>query len=235
MKSGVAAAAAAIAVHVTCLPALAGSPSLGGMTGLFNVPTADVSSDGTFLFGYNVIDRHWAYEGREHIDNRIWFLTVGFLPRVEVSVRATALPGESLIEEVPVDAVDRSASARLRILDESVWPAISVGIDDVKGTRRFHSLYGVATRTLKAGSFPVRAQISAGYGLRTLDAARYLLDGGFGGVDLQVGDWISGIAEYDSEKWNGGIRLRILSRIDAQLAFLNMETASGGVSIRHRF
>jgi hypothetical protein len=211
-------------------------PSLGGSSGLFNVPTANVLSDGTFDFGYNVIDREWAYEGRGAIDNRIWFLSMGFLPRVEVTVRATVLPGESLLEEVPVDAVDRMASARLQVLREGRWsPAFAVGIEDLKGTRRFHSLYGVASRSVFREGIPVRAQISAGYGLRSIDAARYLLDGGFGGVELQFPHGISGIAEYDSEKWNAGLRLSLLSRVDFRLVFLNLDTISGGLSLRHRF
>lgn len=211
----------------------AAHPSLGGTTGLFNVPTAEVTSEGTFYFGYNVFAKEWAYEGRGHLDNRVWFFTLGFLPRVEVSVRATVLPGQSLLEDVKVDALDRMGSGRVQLLKEKKWPALAVGIDDVKGTRRFHSLYGVATRTVNLRG--TIAKFSAGYGLRSLHAARYLLDGGFGGVNVQPFPWISGVAEYDSEKWNAGLRLTLFSRVDLQLAYLDMKTASGGLSIRYHF
>src|SRR5512140_2823229 len=144
-------------------------PSLGGTTGLFNVPTAEVTPEGKFYFGYNVFAKEWAYEGRGHLNNRVWYFTLGFLPRIEVSVRATVLPGQSLLENVKVDAVDRMARGRVQILKEKVWPAVALGIDDVKGTRRFHSLYGVATRTLDLHGTTVK--FSAGYGLRSLHAA----------------------------------------------------------------
>ena len=97
-----------------CLPApgQAAHSSLGGMSGLIHVPTANVVEDGWFHFGYNLIDREWVYDGRPRIDNRIWFLSIGFFPNLEVTARATVLPGESLIEEVPVDAVERMIRIR---------------------------------------------------------------------------------------------------------------------------
>jgi hypothetical protein len=219
------------------LPTRAGAAhsSLGGMSGLIHVPTANVVDDGWFHFGYNLIDREWVYDGRPRIDNRIWFLSIGFFPNLEVTARATVLPGESLIEEVPVDAVDRMVSFRYRLLRESAWPALAVGIDDLKGTRRFHSLYGVATKTVRPLDGPVEFEISAGYGLRTLDAGHYLLDGGFGGIEIRPARNLSGIVEYDSEKWSGALRLTLLSRLDFQLALLDFTTPSGGLSFKQHF
>lgn len=216
-------------------PGEAAHSSLSGMSGLINVPTANVVDDGWFHFGYNLIDREWVYDGRPRIDNRIWFLSIGFFPNLEVTARATVLPGESLLEEVPVDAVDRMVSFRYRLIRESAWPALAVGIDDLKGTRRFHSLYSVATRTLRPLDGSVEFEISAGYGLRTLDAGHYLLDGGFGGIEVRPVRNLSGIVEYDSEKWSGAVRLTVLSRLDFQLALLNFTTASGGLSFKQHF
>jgi len=205
-------------------------PSLGGTTGLLNTPTANVASDGHLFFGYHAIDKRWSYEGRTVLDNRIWYLTVGFLPNLEVSIRATVLPGESLLEDVPIDAVDRMGSFRYRFLKEKVWPSLAVGIDDIKGTRRLHSFYFVGTKSVKPFMVPVVAEFSLGYGLRTFDAARYLLDKEFGGIELKVGSWASGILEYDSEKWNAGLRLRAFSRLSAQVGVLHMEVLSGGLA-----
>ncbi|TPW14163.1 MAG: hypothetical protein FD129_1132, partial [bacterium] len=163
------------------------------------------------------------------------YLTVGFLPWVETSLRATVLPGEYLIEEVPVDAVDRMGSLRV----QSPWPGgrttLGAGIDDIRGTRRFHSLYIVASQSVGHGFERPGAEVTLGYGLRSLTAARYLLDGVFGGVQLQLTPWATTMAEYDSEKWNGGIRLVLLSRLSAQLVLLNFDEFSGGASWLVRF
>jgi hypothetical protein len=209
--------------------------SLGGMSGLIHVPTANVVDDGWFHFGHNVIDKEWSYDGRSVIDNRIWFVSIGFIPNLEITARATVLPGQSLIEEVPVDAVDRMLSLRYRVLREGVWPALAIGIDDLKGTRRFHSLYGVATKTVRPLDGPVEFEFSAGYGLRTLEAGHYLLDGGFGGVAVTPVKNLSGIVEYDSEKWSGAVRLTLFRRLDLEAALLNFDTASGGLSFRQHF
>ncbi len=226
--------------------AIAGATSLGGMTGLLNIPVAAVAPEGTFHLGYNLIDRDQSYEGRGTLDNRVYFLTMGFLPRTEVSIRATVLPGESHIEGLEADGVDRMGSGRILLLEEATaespgrsdwlsWPAVAVGMDDLKGTRRYHSLYCVATKSIRRREAGLGGSISAGYGFRTFRAGRYLLDGEFGGADIYFGKWVDFIVEYDSEKWNGGLRLFPAFPLTAQLALLNFETPSGGVAWTHRF
>ncbi|MDZ4806231.1 MAG: YjbH domain-containing protein [Candidatus Eisenbacteria bacterium] len=209
--------------------------SLAGTTGLINTPTPHVALEGTIHVGYSHIPREFAYEGRGSLRNEYGYLTVGFLPWVEASLRATVLPGEYLIEDVPVDAVDRMGSLRI----QSPWPGgrttLGAGVEDIRGTRRFHSLYLVASQSIGPGFDRPGAEVTLGYGLRSLTAARYLLDGVFGGVQLQLTPWAITMAEYDSEKWNGGVRVIMLSRLSAQLALLNFEELSGGVSWSVRF
>jgi len=209
--------------------------SLTGTTGLINTPTPHVASEGTLHMGYSYIPPEYAYEGRGSLENEYWYLTLGFLPWVETSLRATVLPGEYLIDEVPVDAVDRMGSFRV----QSPWPGgrttIGAGIDDIRGTRRFHSMYVVASQSVGSYFGGPAGEVTLGYGLRKFDAARYLLDGVFAGVQLQLTPWAITLAEYDSEKWNGGIRLVAFDRLSAQLVFLNFEEPSGGVSWSVKF
>jgi Exopolysaccharide biosynthesis protein YbjH len=210
-------------------------PSLGGMTGLLNTPTAEVTADGEFHLGYDLIAKDASYEGRGVVDNRIYFLTMGFLPNLEASIRATVLPGQSQIPEVRTSTIDRMGSARYRILPEKKWPALAIGMDDVRGTRRYHSFYLVATKGFEVSSRLLSASFSGGRGFRTFRAGRYLLDGTFGGADIILGNRAFFIVEYDSEKWNGGIRLCPFPQLTAQLAFLDFDTPSGGVAWTHRF
>src|SRR5262249_17640204 len=154
--------------------------------------------------------------------------TAGFLPRLEVSIRATVLPGEHLIEEVKTPAADRMGSARIRAIDESRWPALAVGIDDVKGTRRVHSLYAVATKSVRPARGPLALEVSAGYASHAIRAARYTLDGGFGGAEVRAFGAVSGIVDYDTERWNAGGRIVLFRRLAAQAVFVDMDVLCGG-------
>jgi len=227
-------------------PVRASEPaSLGGTTGLLNIPVASVTPDGVLHAGYNLIDRDASYEGRGTLDNRVYFITLGFLPRTEVSIRATVLPGESHIEGLKADGIDRMGSARFLLIQEKsedggapelrTWPGLAVGMDDIEGTRRFHSFYLVTTKSFALSGSPFRGSLTAGYGFRSFSAGRYLLDGEFGGADIYLGKWAAFIVEYDSEKWNGGLRLFPALSLTAQMALLNLDTPSGGVSWTHHF
>jgi hypothetical protein len=211
------------------------APSLTGTTGLIGIPVPYVTPEGTLSFGYSHIPAEWAYEGREALPNDYWYLTVGMLPWLETSLRATVLPGEYLIEDVPVDAVDRMGSLRI----QSPWPrgrtTLGAGIDDIRGTRRFHSLYIVGAQSFEPNFTSMGGEVVLGYGLRTLSAPRYLLDGVFGGVRLRLTPWAFAMAEHDSEKWNGGLRVVAFSRLSGQLTWLNFESFSAGASWSVRF
>lgn len=210
-------------------------PALGGMTGLLHVPTAHVTREGTLHAGYMHHDRSFSYEGRGVLDNRVYFVNTGLFPHVETTLRATVTPGEYLIDDVPVDAADRMFSVRV----QSPWPhrgpVLAAGADDVRGTRRFHSLYFVATQGVEFDFTPLAAEVTCGFGLRTLAAPRYLLDGVFGGIQIRATPWAVGLAEYDSEKWSGGVRFVLFSRLSTTVALLNFEKLSGGAAWTHHF
>jgi len=216
-------------------PVAESGPALGGTTGLIDIPVPYVTPEGTLHVGYSHIPEKWSYEGRPTLKNDYWYLTVGMLPWLETSIRATVLPGEYLIDDVPVDAVDRMGSLRI----QSPWPkgrtTLGAGIDDIRGTRRFHSLYLVGAQSVEPNFTSMGFEVVAGYGLRSLSAPRYLLDGAFGGVRLRLTPWAFAMAEYDSEKWNGGVRVVAFSRLSAQLAMLNFESLSVGASWSVRF
>jgi hypothetical protein len=216
-------------------PSAEPGPAANGTTGLIDVPVPYVTPEGTLHAGFTRVPERWAYEGRTTLRNDYWYLTVGLLPWVETSIKATVLPGEYLIDEVPVDAVDRMGSLRI----QSPWPrgrtTLGAGIDDLRGTRRYHSFYVVGAQSFESSFAGLGGEAVVGYGLRSLSAPRYLLDGVFGGVRLRLTPWAFAMAEHDSEKWNGGLRVVAFSRLSAQLAMLNFESLSGGASWSVRF
>ncbi|MGH2569573.1 MAG: YjbH domain-containing protein, partial [bacterium] len=209
--------------------------SLHGMSGLVLTPTAEVTQDATVRLGYSFMDQKWVPHGRGEFDNEIYFLDFGFLPRVEATVRATVLPGSRLtrFDEAPI--VDRMGSVRLQLLRPSRVPALAVGIDDVRGTRFYHSLYVVGTQRVAFDVARLDLRLSAGYGSRALEANNYLLDGVFGGLEARVFRTVSFVGDYDTEKWNAGVRLLLFRRISAHLAWLDLEIPAGGVGFLHRF
>jgi hypothetical protein len=217
--------------------------TLHGTTGLINTPVADVLPSGTIAFGVSVIDKEWAYHGRiqgkapSRTDNIHYFLTAGFLPRVEVSVRASYFPDDRLYQDaLETGTVDRGASGRILVLPEGkAHPAVAVGGDDVRGTRRFHALYVVGSKTFDVRPGWVKARISAGYGSTALDAENYVLDGGFGGGEVVLSDFLSLALDYDTEKWNTLVRLVAFRHLAARFALLNFEAPAGGLTWTHSF
>jgi hypothetical protein len=233
--------AAALALLAALVPAgLAhaldgGQASLGGTTGYWNTPSAEVTPDAAFRLGYHFIDREMSYEARGFRDNEVYFFTAGFLPFLEISIRATVIPGEHLLEEVKTSAADRMGSARLRVLREGRFPAVALGIDDFKGTKRFHSLYAVATKGCRPGGGPIDVEASAGYGSHAMKAARHILDGGFGGLEIRAFRAVSGVVEYDTEKWNAGARVVLFRKLALSGVYLDLDVLSGGASFTQRF
>jgi hypothetical protein len=219
-------------------PAAAAGPtgaSLTGTTGIFNIPTAEVTPEGWFRVGVQRIDSEWAYVERGAGDNETYFFTVGFLPRVEVSIRATIFSETGFLTEGTSDAADRLASGRVRVFDEGRWPALAVGVDDIRGNQRSHALYAVVTKTLEAPAQSLDIRATAGFASTAIEATAYFLDGAFGGVECSLWDRVTLGLEYDTEKWNTGARVVILSGLAAQGVLLHFDTPSGGVSWTHGF
>ena len=225
------AAAAVLAVSLSgAAEARMGNASLLGTTGLLNIPTADVTPDGSFRIGYNYIDPEWAYVERDSGSNEIIFFTVGFLPRLEVSIRATVFTETNFLIQGQRSAADRAFSARVRVLDEGVLPAIALGIDDARGTKRTHALYAVATKRVFGIGQTLDISATGGFGSKAIEAAHYILDGGFGGLECQFWERLTFGLEYDTEKWNTGARVAVLPGVVVQAVLLDMEGLSGGIN-----
>jgi hypothetical protein len=207
------------------------------MTGLIQTPTPAILADGQFRLGYSYVPKEKAYALRGRFDNESGFVSVGFVPRVEITFRATFFPGETLVPGQEFPNVDRMISGRILVLPEGAGarPALAVGIDDARGNRRFHSLYAVAGKSLLLDGGRRGLILSAGYGSTELDARNYVLDGWFGGAEVRFAPFLSGLVEYDTEKWNLGGRLLLLERFHLQVVTLDLEEVSGGASWTHSF
>ncbi|MEO5616761.1 MAG: YjbH domain-containing protein [Candidatus Eisenbacteria bacterium] len=205
--------------------------SLTGMTGFVNTPWAGVMADRGFETGYNFVPRAWAYDHRGTNANQVYYATLGFLPRVETSMRWTRILGARAFEDIVPDSkladLDRMSSGRVEIFTPRPGrPGLAVGAEDVQGTRRFHSSYAVAG--LPVEIFHVHCRMSLGYGFRAFEANRYVLDGAFGAVDIVPTRIARLQAEFDSEKWNAAIGISPGAGFHIRAVLLNLETLSFG-------
>lgn len=210
--------------------------SFSGMSGFIHTPWAGVLADRGLEVGYGLIPREWAYDHRGTNDNQVFYTTLGFLPRLETSLRWTRIPGYHSFEEFAPDSrlvdMDRMASARLALFEPRPGrPGLSLGVEDAQGQRRFHAAYAVAGLPFTVAGRAARA--SAGYGFRVFEAARYTLDGAFAAAELSPWSWLRTQVEYDTEKWNVGVGLSPVSGLKLRAALLNLESPSIGAGWSH--
>jgi hypothetical protein len=210
--------------------------SYSGMTGFITTPSVEVLPEGQVEAGYSHIPKAAAWDSRNVYANEAWYGAIGFLPRLEVGLRWTVIPGKRAFEEfVPdnhlVDA-DRMLSGRVELFKTQGWrPGLSVGAEDVYGTRRFHSTYMVAG--VQPSIFRLLPRLTAGYAPRVLTATNYTLDGGFGALEVPVGKLVTSVVEYDSERWNIGAGLHIGPYVHIRVAWFDLKYAAlgGGFSL----
>jgi hypothetical protein len=205
--------------------------SFTGMTGFVNTPWAGVLPDRTFEMGFASVPRAWAYDHRGTNENQLYSATLGFLPRVETSLRWSRIRGYHSFQEIVPDSrlvdIDRMASARVALVPpRDGRPGLSLGVEDARGQRRFHSTYAVTGLPFVLAGMGCR--VAAGYGFRILDAAQRVLDGAFGAAELAPLPWMRAQVEYDTEKWNAGLGLSPWAGLRLRAALLHMESLSLG-------
>lgn len=179
--------------------------------------------------GVNVIAPHYhEYYGGTFDENaaQVRFVTVGFLPFVEVGLRLT-----HLVDGPPQGIGDRMVSVRVRVLKEGEYlPAVAVGAHDIVGTRLYHATYAVATKALGTPAGEVGLTVGYGHDLLGLDAKGRQFDGWFGGASLAPRPWLTLLAEYDGERPNAGVRLGPVHGVALLAALQNGDGLSGGIS-----
>ena len=205
-----------------------------GVTGLLNIPTADMQADGTFMAGVNyqpeqMLPDLWDYNSGNY------FLNMTFLPCLEIGYRCTLMKVETGKWNQ-----DRSVSLRLRPLKEGrYWPSVVVGsndalttgklntFDDATGNRYFSSVYGAATKHWRPGGHDLAFSFGWNIPFRK-DTPR---EGVFGGVSYSPAfcRWLSLMAEYDGKAVNMGGSVRLFNHFTIHVFCYDLEAVSGGV------
>lgn len=207
-----------------------------GMTGFINTPWAGGLPDRSIELGCGSVPKEASWDGRGQYPNEPWHLTIGLLPRVEVALRFTRVPGLVTLNPDPDNELttdtDHMASGRLTLLTPKQGrPGVAVGIEDVEGTRRFHATYVVAG--LPFAILSVQNRFSLGYAPSVLTAARHVLEGGFGAFEVSPWRAVAARVEYDTEKWNAGIGVGLKYGLRLRASALDLKSLSFGASWYH--
>ena len=206
-----------------------------GVTGLLNIPTADMQPDGTVMLGGNYLPKemlptHWDYNSGNY------FVNATFFPWLELAYRCTLMK----VEETGKWNQDRSVSIRLRPLKEGKWwPAIVIGSNDVLttnelntfkdpgGTRYFSSVFAVGTKHFLLGGHDWGVTIGGHIPFRSASTRK----GVFGGVQYRPAFFrdFSLMAEYDSDAVNVGASVRLFGHLSAHVFCYDFKNVCGGL------
>lgn len=207
--------------------------TITGPIGLFTIPTAELLGDKKISIGVNFLDKKYVEYSNYNYDIAIVNIVIGFLPFLELTGRATR---QLDIPESASHVMDRYLGMKLKLKDEEkYWPSIAVGLNNPFNTgesaKHFNSTYIVLTKTIALNNFLREVKVTLGYGSDLISAVDYQFVGIFGGIDLRFADYISFLAEYDADRFNGGVKVTLFDHLQILAGLMNFESFSGGMSI----
>jgi len=205
-----------------------------GTTGLLNIPTADMQSDGTFIFGGNYLPDPITPE-RFSYDTGNYYINITFLPFLEVNYRLTLL---QTVRTGKYNQQDRSFALRGRLFKEQrFFPSVVIGANDLythtsgnKGNQNFGVVYTVATKSFGWGKNNVSATLA--YGIDAFQKNQY--SGVFGGIAFSPCFFkqMTVMAEYDSKVFNAGVSLLLFNHLYLHAFAYDLKYFCGGVAYK---
>ena len=217
--------------------------SLIGPQGLILTPTAYALQDGHLGFGYSKLKEpdifiKW---GDETIQNHLFYTTLVFFPRLELTGLLTFAPGSQGNDDSDTYK-DLAIFAQYHILKETVLrPGITLGLWDFHSYSYYNALFAVATKKITF-SHKFEIYTHMGYGVDWIDThwgdtgpdrpafVPHHLVGMFGGIELKYQDIAALLVEYDTSQFNTGIRLFLFDRIALLLTAMEFKTFCLGIS-----
>lgn len=209
-----------------------------GVTGLLNIPSADMQPDGLFMAGGNYLPEEMTPDFWDHNTGN-YFVNITFLSFVEVAYRCTLMKKEFKAGQKWQQ--DRSLTLRIRPLKEGkYYPAIAVGSDDlIKSSdfnpftlknRYFASVYAVATKHITLNGHTIGFTLG-GYFFSDHSLSKSV----FYGVQYTPPflKSVSLLAEYDTKGVNIGATARLFKYFSAHLFSYDFKAVSGG--LRYEF
>lgn len=205
-----------------------------GITGLLNIPTAEMQRDGTFMFGGNYLPESITPETFSYNTGN-YYINITFLSFFEVNYRMTLLQTK---RDGSYNNQDRSFAVRCQLLKERKFiPAIVIGGNDIYtstvsgGNQYFGAVYMVATKNAEFNKvFTLSATL--GYGLDSFERNQY--EGFFGGIALVPGFFkpLTLMAEYDTKVINAGASIFFFNHLHIYAFAYDLKFFCGGVQYK---
>lgn len=207
--------------------------SMVGTTGLVSIPTARIIPDGKLALGVSYTDAKYSFYGPKYAQIA-YYATAGYLPFLEVSLRATEFP-DLAWSEAYRSGIERMASVKLQVIKENrYFPSVVLGIHDIYGDSiKFNAQYIVMSKSI---DFPLigSMDIHIGHAPNPIKSSKimdYSIKGAFGGIEKVLCPYLTAMMEYDSRKYNIGLKIIPLGdRVYIDVAILGMNRVSGGIS-----
>jgi hypothetical protein len=218
-------------LFIAVFPFGTNAQTLTGMTGLLNIPSADMQADGTFIMGANYLPKInqpvWGYNTGNY------YFNLTFLPFLEVAYKCTLLKIKSTGRYTNQD---RSATIRLRLIKEKEnIPAVTIGIHDLytenkKSNQYFGATYIVLTKHFQVND--IIFGVTSGYGTDALRHSQFV--GPFGGLTLAHTSFktLTLMSEYDSKGINLGGTLLLFNHLYLLSMAQQLKYFTGGVAYR---
>lgn len=228
--------------------------SLSGMTGLFQIPTAEMMPDKSVRLSHHVIPQKYSvyrrsafvrlgYVDDEQIGYTANSFTLTIHPRLEVMFRFSYELDVPRGPDIEI-FMDRMIAGKLLILKEkNNQPALLIGIHDPGSSSKllnvsngfFSANYFVASKNFVVSNIKLGTHL--GYAFELFSQRTIEYDGLFGGISVahHKFDWSQFVIEYDSFNVNTAIKVILFDRIQIMGGLYNFDQAAYGVSYRFQF
>jgi hypothetical protein len=226
--------------------------NISGKPGLIYIPSARLTEDGAFQFGYHFNPIRYGFRFNRRNSEGIYFANLALLPRLEINVNLLRVNNE--LKRGQKGIGDRQLDIKYLLLKETPRrPSVAIllsapfGIDNSLSTNAV-----VASKTLRLGP-RLFADVTAGFGspvyiqrdeseksnydifenleiVKKKELAYRYLSGPFGGFALRFDNKVGLMAEWDSQHFNTGVYATLFKRWTVQAGILNFDQITFGTS-----
>jgi hypothetical protein len=207
-----------------------------GVTGIIKTPNAYIVDTGKSIIGIAYFkDYHNKLD--ELFEQWTVNFNIGFHSRFELGARLAIFPGISGDSPIYDVSFDRIFSGKFILFKEKdLFAQISIGMQDIVGTRFHNSTYFVASKNIQIKkSFNILLNLGYGSKLNDLifgDAGNHHFLGFFGGTEIGFKKRIYVMAEYDAKDINSGLKIVIKDWLNFNFSLLKMEIPSAGLALK---
>ncbi len=218
--------------------------SIIGPQGLILTPTATFPTNRQVHFGVSQIGAPYVFiDGDDVSENFLFYSSLVYLPRLEITLLLTTAPG---LPGNDGSNTYKDAAVLMQyfaVTEKEYVPAIAIGAYDFYSYSYYTALFIVFSKNLESVSrLPLRVHL--GYGVDWMDkhygdtgpdrnaAVPHHLVGIFGGFELELWKHFNLTVEYDSRKFNSGMRIDVFNQVQFFGTLFNFNTFSGGLSYR---